>query len=246
MVWGNPPSLPADKPPPRGSTLANSITASEQQFPSLGSAPIERGSATEHNEPAAVAAAKKVSHPPGGNQGGSNQLGYRVTGSKKGGFPVTVEKRSCGKKVTVIRNVSGDRSALLSGLKKKLGCGGVINQHGDVEVQGERQPAVEKFLTEMDCLKSVSRAKQASAAPTTKATAKQAAEPTKIDRKMAAARAPANNKNGVAATELSSITEQAAKKMKPAEMKAHLKAAGLSIQGNKKELLARLLEHIKQ
>ena len=152
---------------------------------------------------------------------------------------MAVEKRSCGKKVTVIRNVVGDRAALLSGLKKKLGCGGVINNDGNIEVQGERQPAVEKFLTEMNCLKSVSKAKQASAAPSK---AVKNAEPTKIDKKMAAARAPAKIEP---AMEISSVTEQAAKRMKPAEMKVHLKAAGLSIQGNKKELLARLLAQIK-
>jgi len=152
---------------------------------------------------------------------------------------VAVEKRS-HKKVTVIRNVVGDRDALLSGLKKKLGCGGAINKDGHIELQGERQPAVEKYLTHMNCLKSVSRAKKDSAAPPPKAV--KAAEPTKIDKKMAASRAPSNN---VSAEELSSITEQAAKKMKPAEMKVHLKAAGLSTQGNKKELLSRLLEHIK-
>ena len=68
---------------------------------------------------------------------------------------MTIEKRSCGKRVTVVRNVVGDSSALLSGLKKKLVCGGVISKDGIIEIQGERQSAVEKYLTEMNCLKSV-------------------------------------------------------------------------------------------
>lgn len=153
---------------------------------------------------------------------------------------MAVERRSCGKKVTVIRNVVGDRDALLAGLKKKLGCGGAINNDGNVEVQGERRPAVEKFLVEVNCLRSVSKAKQASTAPPPKAV--KAAELTKIDKKIAAANGP---KETVRALKLSSISEQSAKQMKPAEMKVHLKAAGLSIQGNKKELLARLLEHTK-
>ena len=230
MAWGNPP--PEDKPPPRGPTLSNFMpTPSEQQYPSLCAKSSGGVSATQHKLPSANVPAQSQA---------SKLLPYHVTGSKKGGFPVAVEKRNCGKKVTLIRNVVGDRSALLSGLKKKLGCGGVINKDGNIEIQGERQPAVEKYLTEMNCLKSVSKAnKEVSAAPTR---VTKVAEPTKIDKKMAAARAPAKDGPAVA---LSSITEQAAKKMKPAEMKVHLKAAGVSIQENKKELLARLLEHIK-
>ena len=141
----------------------------------------------------------------------------------------------------MIRNVTGDSSALLSGMKKKLGCGGVINKdNGNIEIQGERQAAVETYLTEMNCLKSVSMAKQVAAAPVKKEGNK-VAELTNIDKKMM------NQKtsSAIAPAELSSITEQAAKKMKPSEIKVHLKAAGLSTQGNKKELLARLLEQIK-
>jgi hypothetical protein len=32
---------------------------------------------------------------------------YQVNGSRKGGFPVQIESRKSGKKVTVIRNVTG-------------------------------------------------------------------------------------------------------------------------------------------
>ncbi len=55
-------------------------------------------------------------------------------GSKKGGFPVSVESRSRGKTVTVIHNVNGDVEALLAELKKSLGGGGVVRD-GNVEVQ---------------------------------------------------------------------------------------------------------------
>lgn len=238
MVWGNPPA--ANKPPPSGSTLSTFMPT--EQFPSLGAAPPSgrpsgSGSATQ---PPAAAPSKQVEQLSlAGVPAQGAELGYHVTGSKKGGFPVAVEKRSCGKKVTVIRNVVGDRSALLSGLKKKLGCGGVVNNDGSVEVQGERQPAVEKYLTEKNCLKAVSKAKKVAAAPVK---AVKLAELTKIDKKMAEARSPSEGKK---VAELSSISELAAKKMKPTEIKVHLKAAGLSIQGNKKELLARLLEQIK-
>lgn len=230
----------ADKLPPRGSTLSN-FMPTEQQFPSLGATPSSGSAKQQHPVAAPSKQIEKLTLAdivPAAQ--GASDLGYHVTGSKKGGFPVTIEKRSCGKKVTVIRNVVGDRSALLSGLKKKLGCGGVINKDGSVEIQGEREPAVEKYLTEMNCLKSVSNAKKVAAVPAAKSA--KVAEPTKIDKKMAEL---GGRKADSPAAELSSITEQAAKKMKPTEIKVHLKAAGLSIQGNKKELLARLLEQIK-
>ena len=228
-----------------------SSLSNDQQFPSLGAEPSRRGpiggsSSVSHH--AGAIPSKKIEKKmafaetiPAGQ--GETNLGYHVTGSKKGGFPVTIEKRSCGKRVTVVRNVVGDSSALLSGLKKKLGCGGVISKDGIIEIQGERQSAVEKYLTEMNCLKSVSKAKKVAAAPAKKEG--KVAEPTKIDKKMAEL-GGGKKVSMVPAAELTSITEQAAKKMKPTEIKVHLKAAGLSIQGNKKELLARLLEQIKR
>ena len=100
------------------------------------------------------------------------------------------------------------------------------------------------YLTEMNCLKSVSMAKKVAAAPAKKEG--KVADPTKIDKKMAELGGGKKASMMPAAEQLSSITEQDAKKMKPAEIKVHLKAAGLSIQGNKKDLLARLLEQIKQ
>ena len=233
MAWSN--AAAADKPPSRG-PMISSFTHTEN-FPSLGSAPpsVRTSGGTAQQPSASAPAAPTIPA-----RAPDNHLGYFVTGSKKGGFPVAVEKRACGKKVTVIRNISGDRGALLSALKKKMGCGGVMNEDGSVEVQGERQPAVEKFLTEMKCLKSVSKAKKENAAP--KKVEKTVAL-TKLDNKFA----EANNlsKGKPVALEIASVSEQAAKKMKPAEIKMHLKEAGLSTQGNKKELLARLLEQIK-
>lgn len=241
MVWGNPAAPAEEKPAPRASTLAN-FMPNDQQFPSLGEdsrLPNGSGSTTNNNHRIAQPASSvtdNVNHTKAHQQ---STLGYYVTGSKKGGFPVVVEKRS-HKKVTVIRNVVGDRDALLTGLKKRLGCGGIINKDGNIELQGERQSAVEKFLSEKDCLKAVSKVNKNLAAPPVNK--KGVAEPTKIDKKIAAARG--TSKIVLADEEHSSITDQAAKKMKPAEMKVHLKAAGLSTQGNKKELLARLMGHI--
>lgn len=89
---------------------------------------------------------------------------YVVLGSKKGGFPVTTESRAKGKKVTVIHNVTGDVGLLLSDLKAAVGAGGLVRD-GDVEVQGEHMSRVEAFLTKKGCVKGVSRANQAAAAP---------------------------------------------------------------------------------
>eukprot|EP00945_MAST-04E_sp_MAST-4E-sp1_P001098 g1098.t1 len=47
---------------------------------------------------------------------------------------------------------------------------------------------------------------------------------------------------GKAAAGSAALDSKAVKKMKPSDLKKHLKAAGLSIQGNKKVLIARLLE----
>ena len=227
---------------PKPTRASSNNSPSDEQFPSLGAPPLSsRIGVTQCAAPAKQTKQLTSSDTFFLREESQQPLGYHVTGSKKGGFPVTVEKRSCGKKVTVIRNVTGDSSALLSGMKKKLGCGGVINKdNGNIEIQGERQAAVETYLTEMNCLKSVSMAKQVAAAPVKKEGNK-VAELTNIDKKMMSQK----TSSAIAPAELSSITEQAAKKMKPSEIKVHLKAAGLSTQGNKKELLARLLEQIK-
>ncbi|MCC6489598.1 MAG: translation initiation factor [Candidatus Hydrogenedentes bacterium] len=70
---------------------------------------------------------------------------YHVAKTRKGGWPVFVERRAAGKVVTVIRNVSGDAEALLSMLKKKCGAGGVVRD-GEVEIQGDHRARIEAFL----------------------------------------------------------------------------------------------------
>ena len=70
---------------------------------------------------------------------------YRVGRTRKGGLPITLEKRPGGKVVTVIGNVEGDADILLSLLKKRCGAGGAVR--GDkVEVQGDHRVAVEVLL----------------------------------------------------------------------------------------------------
>lgn len=88
------------------------------------------------------------------SQGGasSGTVGFSVKRTKKGKLPISYENRAKGKKVTVISNVTGDSGILLQELKKKIGAGGVVR--GDtVEIQGDHQVVVEKFLTGHPCLK---------------------------------------------------------------------------------------------
>ena len=82
----------------------------------------------------------------------SGTVGFSVKRTKKGKLPISYENRAKGKKVTVISNVTGDSGILLQELKKKIGAGGVVR--GDtVEIQGDHQAVVEKFLAGHPCLK---------------------------------------------------------------------------------------------
>lgn len=65
--------------------------------------------------------------------------------TRKGGFPVFLEKRPNGKTVTVIRNLSGDLEGLLSVLKRQCGAGGAVRD-GAIEIQGDHRRRVEAFL----------------------------------------------------------------------------------------------------
>jgi translation initiation factor 1 (eIF-1/SUI1) len=109
---------------------------------------------------------------------------FVVMGSKKGGFPVTVESRARGKTVTVIHNVSGDVDALLTKLKEKVGAGGVVRD-GDVEVQGDHASVVEALLLKLRCIKGVSHSNISAALPSTKA-AKPEKSIARLDKKAAA------------------------------------------------------------
>jgi translation initiation factor 1 (eIF-1/SUI1) len=69
---------------------------------------------------------------------------YTVTKTKKGKWPVRMEKRG-NKVVTVVANVSGDTKALLKALQKHLGVGGKA-EPDNIQVQGEHVAKVEAFL----------------------------------------------------------------------------------------------------
>ena len=132
-------------------TLANFLTGSlaSQTAQSPNVSHNTAASATSPTERPESTAAES-----GFNQEGtaSGAVGFSVKRTKKGKLPISYENRAKGKKVTVISNVTGDSGILLQELKKKIVAGGVVR--GDtVEIQGDHQAVVEKFLAGHPCLK---------------------------------------------------------------------------------------------
>lgn len=70
---------------------------------------------------------------------------FSVERTRKGGYPISLEKRPNGKVVTVVSRASGDAEALLKALKKQCGAGGTVEE-GRVEVQGDHRERIEAFL----------------------------------------------------------------------------------------------------
>jgi translation initiation factor 1 (eIF-1/SUI1) len=174
----------------------------------------------------------------GGKQGSNleppNTSPYQVRATKNGGIPVAVVKRK-HHKVVVVSNIEGDSKALLTDLQRTLGTGGVIRD-GTVEIQGEQHlERVNSFLVSRhyatNCLVGVSKRnlQQAGAAVTKSVDTQNGKKPEAPKQKVASvdANVPLSSKtiNG----------------MKPPQLKEHLAALGLSQQGNRKELVARLL-----
>ena len=196
-------------------------------------------------------------------------LSYGVRATKKGGVPVKVESRKSGKKVVVIESCEGDLKALLRDLQAALGTGGVL-RGGTVEVQGEHHVArVTQFLLESGCITGASKQVKTAAGVAQGSSQQRRVDPsdgnayplssfievyggsredpppqweaaqprTQHPAAAAGAQAPAAKKQLV----VQPVDRQAAKAMKPPELKAALAARGASTDGNKKELLARLL-----
>lgn len=155
---------------------------------------------------------------------------YSVRATKKGGVPCAVESRK-HHKVVVLSNIEGDVPALLSALQKALGTGGV-RKGATIEIQGEHHlEKVRKFCLNAGCVVGATKQSKAEAAAagnskTTKSKSNEAAAKT----------APKNLPDGNA-----TLSSKEIKGMKPTELKDQLAARQLSTQGNKKELLARLL-----
>lgn len=81
--------------------------------------------------------------PHAGESGGAAVEDSRKT--RKGGWPLAVEKRGGGKEVTILRNASGDLKTLLRELQKTCGAGGTAREDA-VEYQGNHIPAITRFL----------------------------------------------------------------------------------------------------
>lgn len=60
---------------------------------------------------------------------------YFVRATRKGGLPLSVEKRRYGKPVTILENCGGDVPGLLAAIKAALGTGGTLHG-GGLEIQG--------------------------------------------------------------------------------------------------------------
>jgi len=85
---------------------------------------------------------------------------YKVHGTKKGAYPIKVESRSKGKVVTVVSNVHGNADALRQALQAALGAGGVSRGDGSVEIQGNHEAKIIKWLQQKEgCLTGVRKVK---------------------------------------------------------------------------------------
>jgi len=76
------------------------------------------------------------------------QYSCTIQATKKGSVPILVEKRPKGKVVSVISNVRGDPSELITVLKTKLGSGGFFKD-GKIEVQGEHVEVITAVLLKL-------------------------------------------------------------------------------------------------
>ena len=74
-----------------------------------------------------------------------NVLPFSVAKTRKGGWPLSFEKRSGGKVATIISNVSGDGEALVKALRKLCATGGVFKENA-VELQGDHRNRIETYL----------------------------------------------------------------------------------------------------
>lgn len=72
---------------------------------------------------------------------------FYIQRTRKGGMPLSLERRPGGKVATIIGNVQGDAEALLALLKKRCGAGGVVREAA-VEIQGDHRSRIEVILRE--------------------------------------------------------------------------------------------------
>jgi len=70
---------------------------------------------------------------------------WKIMRTRKGGWPLRVEKRPSGKVVTVVSNVTAGHEALLAELKKRCAAGGKVTD-GGLEIQGDHAVKIAAFL----------------------------------------------------------------------------------------------------
>lgn len=171
---------------------------------------------------------------------------WTVRGTKKGSLPVAVESRRHGQ-VVVISNVEGNAKVLLKDVKKALGTGGVARpEEGYVEIQGgaQHETTVRNFLLRSGHVVGVNKESiQSATTAKKKDKTKQSATGTDGKAHLNAKLSPPQSSLKPLSVQASSTIPDAKniKAMKPPELKAQLAARGLSTQGNKKELIARLI-----
>ncbi len=101
------------------------------------------GGVEEEGSVAASGSAEIVSHakPDAGGHG----LKFSVERTRKGGWPLSVEKRRGSKTVTVLDRVSGDTKGLLKHLRQLCGAGGSLKD-GRIEIQGDHVNSIRALL----------------------------------------------------------------------------------------------------
>ena len=177
---------------------------------------------------------------------------FTVRATKKGNVPIVVESRK-HHKVIVLSNIEGDGAQLLSLLKKKLGTGGVLRTNNTenggrsdsccrIEINGENKKHIETIqryiCLEAKCLIGASKQTKEAIEITDKNTNKNTNK-NKTDGATATTTNTIRTKQAIQIAP--SLTSKAIKTMKPIQLKAQLAARQLSTQGNKKELIARLV-----
>ena len=179
---------------------------------------------------------------------------YTVHGTKNCSVPLRIEKRR-GRDITVISNIEGDVNLLSKELKKILGCSCAIRETGtklrNIEIQGNHMIRVEKFLMKKQCFKGVQRKKKEAISnqiekdqerKSKKKELKKLKDSKDVVRK---GKKKTNiNQNMEDANDLKLKSKSEIGKIKPKILKTYLKACNLSTQGNKKELIDRLYQHV--
>jgi len=161
---------------------------------------------------------------------------YTVRATKKGNVPIVIESRK-HHKVVVLSNIEGDVEKLLSILKKKLGTGGV-RRDNTIEVSGGKEKhleAIKNFCIESGCLVGASKQTKGAVLATSLTNSKN------NSKKQMNEKEKTKPTIDIISLDAIDLTPKEIKTMKPTLLKKHLAARQLSTQGNKKELITRLM-----